>query len=53
MYSVIKNDGDTAYNVNEYMCDSVDDLVILPRCAPGSVAIVIEPNNPSVYMKNS
>jgi hypothetical protein len=53
MYSVMKSDGDTAYNVNEYACDSVDDLVILPRCAAGSVAIVLDPDNPSVYMKNS
>lgn len=53
MYSVISNDGDVMYNVNEYVCDSVDDLLVLPRCAPGSIAIILEENNPSVYMKNS
>ena len=41
------------FNVNEYVCDSIDDLVILPRCAAGSVAIILEENNPTVYMKNS
>lgn len=53
MYSVISNDGDTMYGVNEYVCDSVDDLLVLPRCAPGSVAIILEKDNPSIYMKNS
>ena len=53
MYSVIAHDGDVQYGVNEYVCDSIDDLVILPRCATGSVAIVLEVDNPMVYMKNS
>ena len=53
MYSVISNDGDTMYGVNEYVCDSVDDLLVLPRCAAGSVAIILEKDNPSIYMKNS
>ena len=53
MYSVISHDGDTQYGVNEYVCDSVDDLVILPRCSAGSIAIILEENNPAVYMKNS
>lgn len=53
MYSVICHDGDTMYGVNEYVCDSVDDLVILPRCAAGSTAIILEQNNVAVYMKNS
>ena len=53
MYSVISHDGDTQYGVNEYVCDSIDDLVILPRCAAGSIAIVLEENNSAVYMKNS
>ena len=53
MYSVISHDGDTQYGVNEYVCDSVDDLVILPRCSAGSIAIILEANNPAVYMKNS
>ena len=53
MYSVISHDGDAQYGVNEYVCDSVDDLIILPRCAPGSTAIVLEKNNAAVYMKNN
>lgn len=53
MYSVISHDGDVQYGVNEYVCDSTDDLVILPRCAAGSIAIVLEENNSAVYMKNS
>ena len=53
MYSVISHDGDTQYGVNEYVCDSIDDLLVLPRCAAGSTAIVLEKDNPAVYMKNS
>lgn len=53
MYSIIKRDTDVVYNVNEYICDSVADLDSLPRCAPGSVAIVLEEGNTVVYMKNS
>lgn len=53
MYSIIKRDNETAYNVNEYMCDSVADLDSLPRCASGSVAIVLEEGNTAVYMKNT
>ena len=53
MYSVISHDGDIQYGVNEYVCDSVDDLLVLPRCAAGSIAIVLEKDNPAIYMKNS
>lgn len=53
MYSIIKRDTETVYNVNEYMCDSVADLDSLPRCAPGSVAVVLEEGNTAVYMKNT
>ena len=42
MYSIIKHDDNVAYNVNEYVCDSVNDLNSLPRCAPGSTAVVLE-----------
>ena len=52
MYSVISHDGDTQYGVNEYVCDSIDDLVILPRCAVGSTAIILEKDNPAVYIFN-
>lgn len=53
MYSIIKRDTDVVYNVNEYICDSIADLDSLPRCAPGSVAIILEEGNTVVYMKNS
>ena len=53
MYSVISHDGDVQYGVNEYVCDSVDDLITLPRCAAGSTAVVLEKDNPAVYMKNN
>ena len=53
MYSVISHDGDKMYGVNEYVCDSIDDLVIIPRCAAGSTAIILEQNNVAIYMKNS
>ena len=52
MYSVISHDGDTQYGVNEYVCDSIDDLVILPRRAAGSTAIILEKDNPAVYIFN-
>lgn len=53
MYTTIKRDNEVAYNVNEYICDSVADLDSLPRCAPGSTAIVLEEGNTAVYMKNT
>ena len=33
--------------------DSVSDLDSLPRCAPGSTAIVLEDGNATVFMKNT
>ena len=53
MYAIIKRDVDIAYNVNEYVCDSVSDLDSLPNCAPGSTAVVLEEGNAAVYMKNT
>jgi hypothetical protein len=53
MYAIIKRDVDIAYNVNEYVCDSVSDLDSLPNCAPGSTAVVLEEGNTAVYMKNT
>lgn len=53
MYSMIKRDTDIAYNVNEYICNSVNDLAYLSQCAPGSIAIILEENSDAaVYMKN-
>jgi hypothetical protein len=43
MYSLIKRDDEVCYNVNEYLCDTEEDVKSLPpHCAPGSVAIVLE-----------
>jgi hypothetical protein len=53
MYSMVKRDDDVTYNVNEYICDNVADLDSLPRCAPGSSAVVLEPGNVAIYMKNT
>jgi hypothetical protein len=51
MYAVTAHDGDVQYGVNEYVCDAIDDLAHLPRCAMGSTAIVI--GTSEVYIKNS
>ncbi len=53
MYSITKRGDDTVYGVNEYVCDSVADLDSLPRCEPGSIAVVLEEGNTAVYMKNT
>jgi hypothetical protein len=52
MYYTVRTDDDIAYNVNEYVCDHVDDLNFLPHCAPGSTAVILEPGNTAMYMKN-
>ncbi len=52
MYQTIKQDNSVNYNVNQYVCDSITDLDTLPRCLPGSIAIVLEPGNVGVYMKD-
>ena len=44
--------GDIQYDVNEYVCDSPEDIPNLPHhCAMGSIAIII--STAEVYMKNS
>lgn len=53
MYAVIKRDDNIPYNVNEYMCDTIADVDSLPKCAPGSTAIVLEEGNVTVFMKNT
>ena len=53
MYAIIKRDDNITYNVNEYMCDTVADLDSLPKCAPGSTAIILEEGNVTVFMKNT
>lgn len=51
MYKITSNDGDISYGIKEFVCDSVDDLSILPSCQMGSIAIIIA--TAEVYMKNS
>lgn len=50
MKAVIAHDGDVTYGVNEYVCDTVDDLLTLPPCNMGSTAIIISTSE--VYMRN-
>ena len=52
MYMTVAHDGDVQYGVNEYVCDTKDDLSALPRCLMGSTAIVLE-EPVTVYMKDS
>lgn len=51
MYQIIKSDNDIAYGIKEFVCDTEKDLALLPNCAMGSTAIVIE--TATVYIKNS
>lgn len=51
MYKITSNDGDTAYGIKEFACDTPEDLKNLPSCSMGSVAIVI--STAEVYMLNS
>ena len=53
MYSMIKDSDNIVYDVKEYVCDSVEDLNLLPKCKAGSTAIVLVEGNTTVYMKNS
>ena len=50
MYTVRAHDGDVEYGINEYVCDTSDDLQSLPRCKMGSVALVLKDS--SVYVKD-
>ena len=50
MYNITKNDNDISHGVKEFVCDTVDDLMALPRCEMGSIAIVLSES--TVYMKN-
>lgn len=51
MYKITSNDGDIAYGVKEFACDTLEDLKTLPPCSMGSVAIVI--STAEVFMLNS
>lgn len=51
MYKITSNDGDVAYGLKEFVCDTLEDLKALPSCSMGSVAIVI--STAEVFILNS
>lgn len=52
MIKLISANGDIQYDVNEYVIDTPEDLMNMPKdCAMGSIAIVVSTSE--VYMKNS
>lgn len=52
MIKMTSQNGDVVFDVKEYVCDTPDDLVNLPRnCGMGSTCIVISTSE--VYMMNS
>lgn len=55
MYTVRSRDGDIEYGINEYICDTTEELEELPKCAMGSLALVIEDSETKqveVYIKD-
>lgn len=51
-YKMIATNGQTQYNINEFVVDSPDDLKTLPNnSAMGSVALCLKDG--SVYVKDS
>lgn len=52
MITLTSSSGNVQYDVNEYVCDSLEDIPNLPHhCAMGSIAVII--STAEVYMKNS
>lgn len=52
MITLTSSSGNIQYDVNEYVCDSPEDIPNLPgHCATGSTAIIIA--TAEVYIKNS
>ena len=52
MIMLTSSSGNIQYDINEYVCDSTEDIPNLPsHCAMGSTAIIISTSE--VYMKNS
>lgn len=51
MYKLTSNDGDVAYGIKEFVCDTPEDIQTLPSCQMGSTCIVI--STAEVYMLNS
>ena len=56
MYAVRAHDGDIEYGVNEYVCDTFEDLESLPRCKMGSTVLVLKDSTSNdqstVYVKD-
>ena len=51
MIKLTSSNGNVQYNVNEYVCDKVEDIETLPKnCAMGSTCVVI--STTEVYMMN-
>lgn len=51
MFNLISSNGETQYDVKEYVCDNPDDIKTIPNnCAMGSQIIVISTGD--VYMLN-
>lgn len=52
MVKITKSNGDTAHNILELVCDTPDDMALIPpHVGWGSTCIVISTSE--VYMKNS
>lgn len=51
MIKLISQNGDKLYGINEYVCDTAEDIVYLPKsCDMGSTCIVIK--TAEIYMLN-
>lgn len=52
MIKMTETNGNIQYDVNSYVCDIEDDVILLPtKVSMGSTAFVIETSN--IYMLNS
>ena len=52
MIKLTASNGEVLYGVNEYVCDTPEDIVDLPlNCSMGSTALVISTGQ--IYMRNS
>lgn len=50
MYKMTSHDGNTAYGIKEFVIDTAADLIAIPPCQMGSVALDISTSE--VYMMN-
>lgn len=52
MYKMTSRNGEVVYDVKEFVCDTPEDIAMLPRnCSMGSTCVVISTSE--VYMMNS